>query len=139
MYFALKGENFDGNLFAADALAAGVRFVVVDDKLVAESSEQYILVKNVLESLQKLALFHRNYLGIPILAITGSNGKTTTKELINAVLSRKFKTIATHGNLNNHIGVPLTLLSMDQQTEFIRDRLFMHHRKSRLWVYYKLW
>ncbi|MFV8282006.1 UDP-N-acetylmuramoyl-tripeptide--D-alanyl-D-alanine ligase [Christiangramia marina] len=118
MYFALKGENFDGNLFAADALAAGARYVVVDDKLVAESSEQYILVKNVLESLQKLALFHRNYLGIPILAITGSNGKTTTKELINAVLSRKFKTIATHGNLNNHIGVPLTLLSMDQQTEF---------------------
>ena len=72
MYFALKGENFDGNLFAADALAAGARYVVVDDKLVAESNEQYILVKNVLESLQKLALFHRNYLGIPILAITGS-------------------------------------------------------------------
>jgi UDP-N-acetylmuramoyl-tripeptide--D-alanyl-D-alanine ligase len=118
MFFALKGENFNGNEFAAAALQAGARYVVVDDKQFAENKEEYILVNDVLETLQKLALFHRNYLGIPILAITGSNGKTTTKELLNAVLSRKFKTIATKGNLNNHIGVPLTLLSMDDQTEF---------------------
>jgi len=118
MFFALRGEHFNGNKFAAEALAAGARYVVVDDEFVAQSSEQYILVEDALDSLQKLALFHRQYLGLPILAITGSNGKTTTKELINAVLSRKFKTVATRGNLNNHIGVPLTLLSMDQQTEF---------------------
>ena len=118
MFFALKGDNFDGNVFAAQALAEGARYAVVDDKAFAEKNESYIVVKNVLETLQKLAMFHRNYLDIPILAITGSNGKTTTKELIDAVLSRKFKTIATKGNLNNHIGVPLTLLSMDHQTEF---------------------
>ena len=118
MFFALKGENFNGNEFAEAALESGARYVVVDDKRFAKKKEEYILVKNVLESLQKLALFHRNYLEIPILAITGSNGKTTTKELVNSVLSRKYKTIATRGNLNNHIGVPLTLLSMDDQTEF---------------------
>lgn len=118
MFFALKGDNFNGNEFAEEALKTGARYVVVDDKKYAKNKEDYILVKNVLETLQKLALFHRNYLKVPILAITGSNGKTTTKELINAVLSRKFKTIATKGNLNNHIGVPLTLLSMDEQTEF---------------------
>jgi len=119
MFFALKGDNFDGNEFADDALKKGARYVVVDDKEFAKNKEHYyIVVKNVLEALQKLAVFHRNYLGIPILAITGSNGKTTTKELVNSVLSKKFKTIATKGNLNNHIGVPLTLLSMDDQTEF---------------------
>ncbi|MGA8853135.1 MAG: UDP-N-acetylmuramoyl-tripeptide--D-alanyl-D-alanine ligase [Christiangramia sp.] len=118
MFFALKGENFNGNEFAADALKAGARYAVVDDKRYAGKTEEYILVKNVLETLQKLAMFHRKYLGIPILAITGSNGKTTTKELVNSVLSRKFRTIATKGNLNNHIGVPLTLLSMDDKTEF---------------------
>ncbi|GAA4316743.1 UDP-N-acetylmuramoyl-tripeptide--D-alanyl-D-alanine ligase [Pontixanthobacter gangjinensis] len=118
MFFALKGENFNGNEFAEQALKNGARYAVVDDKNYAKNQEDYILVKNVLETLQKLALFHRNYLEIPILAITGSNGKTTTKELVHAVLARKFKTIATKGNLNNHIGVPLTLLSMDDQTEF---------------------
>ena len=118
MFFALKGANFDGKEFAEDALKKGARYAVIDDKKYAKNDEDYIVVKNTLEALQKLALFHRNFLGIPILAITGSNGKTTTKELINAVLSKKFKTIATKGNLNNHIGVPLTLLSMDDQTEF---------------------
>ncbi|SDS53548.1 UDP-N-acetylmuramoyl-tripeptide--D-alanyl-D-alanine ligase [Gramella sp. MAR_2010_147] len=118
MFFALKGENFNGNEFAQAALQNGARYVVVDDKKLAKDKEDYILVKNVLETLQNLAKFHRNYLQIPILAITGSNGKTTTKELVHSVLSRKFKTIATKGNLNNHIGVPLTLLSMDAQTEF---------------------
>ncbi len=118
MFFALTGGNFNGNEFAEEALKKGARYVVVDDKKYARNNENYIVVKNTLETLQKLAIFHRNYLGIPILAITGSNGKTTTKELVHAVLSRKFKTIATKGNLNNHIGVPLTLLSMDDQTEF---------------------
>ncbi|TBW27388.1 UDP-N-acetylmuramoyl-tripeptide--D-alanyl-D-alanine ligase [Gramella sp. KN1008] len=118
MFFALKGDNFNGNKFAAEALQKGARYAVVDDKKYAENKEDYIVVKDVLEALQKLAIFHRNYLGLPILGITGSNGKTTTKELLQAVLSRKFKTIATKGNLNNHIGVPLTLLSMDGETEF---------------------
>jgi len=118
MFFALKGVNFNGNEFAEDALLKGARYAIVDDKEFAKNKENYIVVKNVLETLQKLAIYHRNYLNIPILAITGSNGKTTTKELINLVLSRKFKTIATKGNLNNHIGVPLTLLTMDSQTEF---------------------
>ena len=118
MFFALTGDNFNGNEYAEEALENGARYAVVDDKKYAKNKEDYIVVKNTLETLQKLALFHRNYLGIPILAITGSNGKTTTKELVNSVLSRKFKTIATRGNLNNHIGVPLTLLSMDNQTEF---------------------
>jgi UDP-N-acetylmuramoyl-tripeptide--D-alanyl-D-alanine ligase len=118
MFFALKGANFDGNAFAAQALLEGARYVVVDDKKFALDREEYIYVDNVLDTLQKLARYHRDYLNIPILAITGSNGKTTTKELVDSVLSRKFKTIATKGNLNNHIGVPLTLLSMDNQTEF---------------------
>ncbi|MCM8567759.1 UDP-N-acetylmuramoyl-tripeptide--D-alanyl-D-alanine ligase [Gramella jeungdoensis] len=118
MFFALKGENFNGNEFAAEALEKGARYAVVDDKKYAQNKEEYIVVKDVLEALQKLAIFHRNYLGLPILAITGSNGKTTTKELVHTVLSRKFRTVATKGNLNNHIGVPLTLLSMDDQTEF---------------------
>ncbi|HKJ48004.1 MAG TPA: Mur ligase family protein, partial [Christiangramia sp.] len=110
MFFALTGDNFNGNVYAEEALKNGARYAVVDDKKYAKNKEEYIVVKSTLETLQKLALFHRNYLGIPILAITGSNGKTTTKELVNSVLSRKFKTIATKGNLNNHIGVPLTLL-----------------------------
>ena len=118
MFFALKGENFNGNEFASEALEKGARYAVVDDKEYAKNKEHYILVKDVLETMQKLAIFHRNYLGLPILAITGSNGKTTTKELVHSVLSRKFRTVATRGNLNNHIGVPLTLLSMDDKTEF---------------------
>jgi len=118
MFFALTGTNFNGNEFAKDALAKGARYAIVDDEKFAHNKERYIVVKNVLDALHKLASFHRSYLNIPILAITGSNGKTTTKELLNRILSRKFKTIATKGNLNNHIGVPLTLLSMDEQTEF---------------------
>ncbi len=118
MFFALKGDNFNGNEFAEEALKKGARYAIVDDKNYAKNKEEYIIVKDCLETLQKLSTFHRNYLGIPILAITGSNGKTTTKELVNAVISEKFRTVATKGNLNNHIGVPLTLLSMDDQTEF---------------------
>jgi len=117
LFFALKGDNFNGNLFAEKALLKGAGYVIVDEAL-DESNERYILVDDVLETLQKLSTYHRKFLKIPILAITGSNGKTTSKELIHAVLKRKFNTVATVGNLNNHIGVPLTLLSMNSKTEF---------------------
>lgn len=117
IFFALKGENFNGNKFAADALAKGAAYAVIDEPEFAVN-DSFILVVNVLDSLQKLARFHRDQLGIPILGITGTNGKTTTKELIAAVLSRKFKVNYTQGNLNNHIGVPLTILSMNSETEF---------------------
>lgn len=117
LFFALKGENFNGNQYAGDALKKGAAYAIIDE-------EEYhipgktILVNNVLQMLQNLALHHRNQLNIPILAITGSNGKTTTKELISAVLSQKFNICFTRGNLNNHIGVPLTLLSISNETEF---------------------
>src|SRR5690606_22814031 len=108
IFFALKGENFNGNAFAHEALAKGAAFAVVDDKEV-ELNEQIILVEDVLETLQNLAHYHRMQFDIPVIGITGSNGKTTTKELIQAVLSKKYVVHATKGNLNNHIGVPLTL------------------------------
>ncbi len=117
LFFALKGENFDGNKYADLAIEKGAAYVIVDNPDVAKG-DKYILLDDVLKSLQQLAVFHRKYLNIPILGITGTNGKTTTKELINAVLQKKFKTFATQGNLNNHIGVPLTILSMDKSTEF---------------------
>ena len=116
IFFALKGDNFNANEFAEQALEKGANHVVIDDEKYYKA-EGFILVDNVLQTLQDLARFHRIQLGIPILALTGSNGKTTTKELMNAVLSKKFKTTATFGNLNNHIGVPLTLLSMTKETE----------------------
>ncbi|MGB8705852.1 MAG: UDP-N-acetylmuramoyl-tripeptide--D-alanyl-D-alanine ligase [Gillisia sp.] len=116
IFFALKGDNFNGNAFASKALEKGAKYAVIDEKEYAEN-EDCILVKDSLKALQKLANFHKHYLNIPILAITGSNGKTTSKELISAVLSQKFTTVATKGNLNNHIGVPLTLLSMNETTE----------------------
>ncbi len=117
LFFALKGKNFDGNKYAGLAIEKGAAYVIVDNPDVAKG-DKYILLDDVLKSLQQLAVFHRKYLNIPILGITGTNGKTTTKELINAVLQKKFKTFATQGNLNNHIGVPLTILSMDKSTEF---------------------
>ncbi len=116
IYFALKGENFDGNKFALEALEKGAQYAIVDEDK-HEVNQQCILVNNVLEFLQKLANYHRKQLGIKIIAITGSNGKTTTKELIKAVLSSKYNVKATLGNLNNHIGVPLTLLSFDTSTQ----------------------
>lgn len=116
LFFALSGDNFNGNLYAQQALDNDACFAIVDD--ITLNSNQFIIVDDVLNTLQELAKFHRNYLSIPILALTGSNGKTTTKELINAILSKKFNTTATKGNLNNHIGVPLTILNMDQKTEF---------------------
>ena len=115
IFFALTGGNFDGNKFAGEALKAGAKYAVVDNPEVVVN-DRYLLVANVLITLQELATLHRQMLGIPIIGLTGSNGKTTTKELIREVLSIKFKVIATEGNLNNHIGVPLTLLRMTKDT-----------------------
>ena len=122
IFFALHGESFDGNRFAAEALNKVAAYVVIDDPAAipsgAEAQDRYILVEDTLSTLQHLATYHRRVLGIPILAITGSNGKTTTKELTARVLSRRYNISVTQGNLNNHIGVPLTLLSMKRNTEF---------------------
>lgn len=117
LFFALKGENFDGNKFAGEALKKGAAYAIIDDEKF-EGISNTILVDDVLNTLQQLAFHHRKELGIPILAITGSNGKTTTKELIASVLSKKFRICSTRGNLNNHIGVPLTLLEMTPETQF---------------------
>ncbi len=114
IFFALKGDHFNGNQFALSSIDKGAAYAVVDEPV---NHPKCIQVEDVLQTLQDLAHFHRIYLGLPIVAITGSNGKTTTKELIFAVLSQKYNTKATVGNLNNHIGVPLTLLSMDSSTE----------------------
>jgi len=115
LFFALSGNQFNGNKFAKQALDKGATKAIIDDK--DFESENTILVNNCLEALQALANYHRNYLKIDIIAITGSNGKTTTKELTTAVLQKKYRVVATKGNLNNHIGVPLTLLSMTKETE----------------------
>lgn len=117
IFFALRGARFDGNRFAAEALARGAALVVADDPA-AVTDPRIRLVPDVLKALQELARRHRRELGIPILAISGSNGKTTTKELVSRVLARRFEVYATHGNLNNHIGVPLTLLAMTPATQF---------------------
>ena len=117
IFIALKGENHDGNVFAEKAIAQGAKHVIIDEAAY-NTAPQCVLVPDALLFLQQLANYHRRQLNIPILGITGTNGKTTTKELCHAVLSKKFKTLATKGNLNNHIGVPLTLLSMDSSTEF---------------------
>ena len=129
MFFAIKGENFDANTFAKQALELGALFVVIDNESYF-IDERTILVQNSLETLQELAKFHRAYLKLPIIALTGSNGKTTTKELINVVLSKKYKTKATVGNLNNHIGVPLTLLSFNAETEFGIVEMGANHKKE---------
>ncbi|MCL5128956.1 UDP-N-acetylmuramoyl-tripeptide--D-alanyl-D-alanine ligase [Algibacter sp. L4_22] len=129
MFFALKGENFNGNIYAQKAIEAGAKLAIIDE-VEYQISDKTILVDNVLETLQSLATFHREYLKLPIIALTGSNGKTTTKELINSVLSKKFKTTATIGNLNNHIGVPLTLLSMNQSTEIGIVEMGANHQKE---------
>lgn len=117
IFFALKGENFNGNKFAKSTLEKGCRYAVVDEKEYA-LDDRFILVEDVLTCLQALAREHRRVLKVPILAITGTNGKTTTKELVNEVLNQEFRTFATQGNFNNHIGVPLTLLAMNSETEF---------------------
>lgn len=116
LFFALKGDKFDGNLYASDALSKGAAYAIID-KPECQHGNNYILVNDVLDTFQRLANHHRRQLGIPIIAITGTNGKTTTKELFASVLSKKYTINATKGNLNNHIGVPKTLLSMDDSTE----------------------
>ncbi|MEM6348707.1 MAG: UDP-N-acetylmuramoyl-tripeptide--D-alanyl-D-alanine ligase, partial [Bacteroidota bacterium] len=118
MFFALKGERFNGNLFAAKALEAGASYAIVDEaEVCVEGDERYLLVENVLLALQNLARAYRRTFSIPFLGITGSNGKTTTKELVFEVLNTQKNTFATKGNFNNHIGVPLTLLSIPEETE----------------------
>lgn len=116
LFFALRGSKFDGNAYAKQALYQGAVYAIVDDPAVV-ADDRYILVPDVLTALQQLASEHRQALGLPIIAITGSNGKTTTKELITRVLERNFNVGSTKGNFNNHIGVPLTLLSFDTGTE----------------------
>ena len=129
LFFALKGDNFNGNKFAEEALKKGANFAIIDEREY-KTSENIILVDNVLKTLQELASYHRKTLNIPIISLTGSNGKTTTKELINAVLSSTFKTTATKGNFNNHIGVPLTLLSMTASTEIGIVEMGANHPKE---------
>lgn len=129
IFFALKGDNFNGNTYAAEALQKGAAYAVVDDGQYA-TSDSYVLVEDALQSLQQLGTYHRNYSKAKVIALTGSNGKTTTKELVNAVLSKKYRTIATIGNLNNHIGVPLTLLSIAKDTEIAIVEMGANHQKE---------
>lgn len=129
MFFAIKGDRFDANTFAEEALKKGASFVIIDNKDYC-LDERTIVVKNTLETLQELSKFHREFLKLPIVALTGSNGKTTTKELINVVLSKKYNTKATVGNLNNHIGVPLTLLSFKPETEIGIVEMGANHQRE---------
>lgn len=129
IFFAIKGEKFDANTFTEEALNNGASYVIIDNKEYF-IDQRTILVDNVLKTLQELAKYHRTYLNIPIIALTGSNGKTTTKELINQVLSQKYNTKATIGNLNNHIGVPLTLLSFSKNTEIGIVEMGANHQKE---------
>jgi UDP-N-acetylmuramoyl-tripeptide--D-alanyl-D-alanine ligase len=129
LFVAIKGERFDANTFAKEALEKGAAYVIIDNESYY-IDQRTILVEDSLIALQELAKFHRDYLKLPIIALTGSNGKTTTKELIHAVLSRKFKTKATVGNLNNHIGVPLTLLSFTSETEIGIVEMGANHKKE---------
>jgi len=126
LFFALKGDNFNGNEFAARAIASGAAYAVVDEEKF-KVNNRIILVNNTLHTLQELANYHRRQLNIPVISLTGSNGKTTTKELIHAVLREKFLCTATRGNLNNHIGVPLTLLSMTPKTEIAVVEMGANH------------
>ncbi|TRW25326.1 UDP-N-acetylmuramoyl-tripeptide--D-alanyl-D-alanine ligase [Flavobacterium zepuense] len=129
LFVALKGDNFDANTFAAEALNKGALYVVIDNPAY-KTNDRMLLVNNGLTALQQLAQYHRRELGLPIIGLTGSNGKTTTKELINAVLSKKYATKATIGNLNNHIGVPLTLLSFTTETEIGIVEMGANHQKE---------
>lgn len=127
LFFALRGDHFDGNQYAEDALAAGAAYAVVDDPGVVQS-DRYILVDDTLKALQNLARHHRRQFFIPVIGITGSNGKTTTKELVYAVMSSHYRVYCTQGNLNNHIGVPLTLLAMPVNTEVLIVEMGANHQ-----------
>lgn len=129
LFIALKGDNFDANTFAEEALNKGAKYVIIDNTDFY-INEKTILVDNTLKTLQELSKFHRKYLNLPIIALTGSNGKTTTKELILAILSKQYKTTATIGNLNNHIGVPLTLLRFTKDTEIGIVEMGANHQKE---------
>ena len=129
LYFALKGPNFNGNVFALQALEQGAAYAIVDEEIPNSSAfqERILFVDDVLTTLQALAKYHRQQFNIPFIAITGSNGKTTTKELVYAVLASHFKTYTTQGNLNNHIGVPLTLLSIPKDAEMAVIEMGANH------------
>jgi UDP-N-acetylmuramoyl-tripeptide--D-alanyl-D-alanine ligase len=129
IFFALSGPNFNGNLFAEKALQQGAAYAVIDQPL-AHKDDRLILVNDTLEALQALAKYHRQQFAIPFIAITGSNGKTTTKELVNAVLATHYKTYTTIGNLNNHIGVPLTILSIKPDAEMVVIEMGANHQKE---------
>jgi UDP-N-acetylmuramoyl-tripeptide--D-alanyl-D-alanine ligase len=129
IFFALKGANFNGNAFAAEALEKGAAYAVVDEAQYAVN-ERILVTDNALATLQQLARYHRQQFTIPFIAITGSNGKTTTKELVYAVLSSRFKTYTTKGNLNNHIGVPLTLLSVGRDAAMAVIEMGANHQKE---------
>ncbi len=128
-FVAIKGERFDANTFTKEAIEKGASYVVIDNAQYF-IDERTILVEDSLQTLQELAKFHRQFLRLPIIALTGSNGKTTTKELINAVLSKAYNTKATIGNLNNHIGVPLTLLSFTKETQIGIVEMGANHQKE---------
>ncbi len=132
LYFALKGPNFNGNLFALAALEAGASYAIVDEAITNSEAfqDRIIVVDDVLTTLQALAKYHRQQFTIPFLAITGSNGKTTTKELVFVVLASHFKTYTTQGNLNNHIGVPLTILSIPKDAEIAVIEMGANHQKE---------
>jgi len=129
LFVAIKGDRFDANTFAAEALQKGAAYVLIDNPAY-HIDQRTIVVQDSLAALQQLAQYHRRYLRLPIIALTGSNGKTTTKELIHAVLSQRFKAKATVGNLNNHIGVPLTLLSFDETTQIGIVEMGANHQKE---------
>lgn len=129
LFFALTGPKFNGNLFAAEALELGASYAIVDEKIAAKD-DRLIKVENVLQTLQDLAKHHREQLDIPVIAVTGSNGKTTTKELMNAVLSSHYVCYTTEGNLNNHIGIPITLLRIHSDAEIAVIEMGANHQKE---------
>ncbi len=129
LFFALKGPNFNGNAFAQSALDNGAAYAIIDEEEF-KTSDRFLLFEDVLATLQQLATYQRNYSNAKIISLTGSNGKTTTKELIHAVISKKYRTVATQGNLNNHIGVPLTLLSIKEDTEIAIVEMGANHQKE---------
>jgi len=129
IFFALKGDHFNANEFAAQALGKGASFAVIDEEAYAVN-DQCLLVNDVLTTLQNLARHHRKQLNIPVIGLTGSNGKTTSKELVNAVLTERYKTFATFGNLNNHIGVPLSILSITNDIEIAVIEMGANHQKE---------
>lgn len=129
LFFALKGENFNGNQFATKAIEDGAAYAVIDDAAY-ENDDRFILVEDVLTSLQRLAKHHREQFNIPVIALTGSNGKTTTKELVRAVLAERYTVFATSGNLNNHIGVPLSILSITRGIEIAVIEMGANHQKE---------